>query len=73
MRFLQRHHKEDVIVGSLIGILSALVVYLTFWPSPFSAASFAPETHGAPRRVYAVESHQHHHHAYTPASQEELA
>ncbi|KAF9454299.1 lipid phosphate phosphatase 1 [Macrolepiota fuliginosa MF-IS2] len=33
-----RHHKEDVIVGSLIGILSATVCYLLFWPSPFTSS-----------------------------------
>ena len=32
----QRHHKEDVIVGSLIGIFSATVCYLIYWPSPLS-------------------------------------
>lgn len=31
-----RHHKEDVIVGSIIGMGSATVCYLTYWPSPFS-------------------------------------
>ncbi|KAH9913976.1 lipid phosphate phosphatase 1 [Epithele typhae] len=31
-----RHHKEDVIVGSLIGIASATICYLIYWPNPFS-------------------------------------
>ncbi|KAI0305876.1 lipid phosphate phosphatase 1 [Multifurca ochricompacta] len=44
-----RHHKEDVIVGGLIGILSGTICYLLYWPSPFSASSFLPETMGRPR------------------------
>lgn len=32
---VQRHHKEDVIVGSLIGTLTATASYLIYWPSPF--------------------------------------
>lgn len=32
----QRHHKEDVIVGSLLGIACAVICYLTYWPSPFA-------------------------------------
>ena len=43
---MQRHHKEDVIVGSLIGIISATVCYLIYWPSPL-----AREPHDA-RVVY---------------------
>ncbi|KAI0720635.1 lipid phosphate phosphatase 1 [Fomitopsis betulina] len=31
-----RHHKEDVIVGSLLGIACAVICYLTYWPSPFA-------------------------------------
>ena len=42
----QRHHKEDVIVGSLIGAVSATICYLIYWPNPFS-----PQPHG-PRVVY---------------------
>ena len=45
----QRHHKEDIIVGSTIGILSAWLTYLTFWPSPFNPDSFHPDVHGMPR------------------------
>ncbi|KAI0831806.1 lipid phosphate phosphatase 1 [Trametes gibbosa] len=32
-----RHHKEDVIVGSLIGAGSAIICYLIYWPNPFTA------------------------------------
>ncbi|KAI8996426.1 lipid phosphate phosphatase 1 [Trametes punicea] len=35
-----RHHKEDVIVGSLIGAVSATIGYLIYWPSPFSAEPY---------------------------------
>ncbi|KAI0792018.1 lipid phosphate phosphatase 1 [Abortiporus biennis] len=31
-----RHHKEDVIVGSVIGIVTATVAYLIYWPNPFT-------------------------------------
>ncbi|GJE98080.1 lipid phosphate phosphatase [Phanerochaete sordida] len=31
-----RHHKEDVIVGSLLGTLSATTAYLVYWPNPFT-------------------------------------
>lgn len=44
-----RHHKEDVIAGSLIGALSAFTCYLVYWPNPFSAKSFRPSQYGAPR------------------------
>jgi len=44
-----RHHKEDVIVGSVIGIFSGTICYLLYWPSPFSASSFSAETMGRPR------------------------
>ncbi|KAI0642244.1 lipid phosphate phosphatase 1 [Trametes meyenii] len=32
-----RHHKEDVIVGSLIGAASATIAYFIYWPNPFTA------------------------------------
>ncbi|OBZ73760.1 putative lipid phosphate phosphatase 3, chloroplastic [Grifola frondosa] len=32
-----RHHIEDVIVGSLIGITSAAICYLIYWPNPFTS------------------------------------
>ncbi|KAH9975967.1 lipid phosphate phosphatase 1 [Lactifluus volemus] len=44
-----RHHKEDVIVGGLIGIFSGTICYLHYWPNPFSVASFSSETKGRPR------------------------
>ncbi|EIM86809.1 lipid phosphate phosphatase 1 [Stereum hirsutum FP-91666 SS1] len=47
-----RHHKEDVIVGSFIGASSSLLIYLMYWPNPFSASSFAPGVMGRPRAVY---------------------
>ena len=48
----KRHHKEDVIVGSLIGIFSAAVCYLVFWPNPFTKSAFQYNTHGQPRLLY---------------------
>ncbi|KAF8269816.1 lipid phosphate phosphatase 1 [Lactarius quietus] len=53
-----RHHKEDVIVGSVIGILSGTICYLLYWPNPFSAASFSAETMGCPRLVASSVSHR---------------
>ncbi|KAF8075100.1 lipid phosphate phosphatase 1 [Lyophyllum atratum] len=47
-----RHHKEDVIAGSLIGILSAGVCYLIFWPSPFRPETFAHSGTSIPRALY---------------------
>ncbi|KAF7308881.1 Lipid phosphate phosphatase 1 [Mycena kentingensis (nom. inval.)] len=44
-----RHHKEDVIVGGLMGIVCATISYLAFWPSPFTDRSFRPHTFGQPR------------------------
>ncbi|TRM57943.1 phosphatidic acid phosphatase type 2/haloperoxidase [Schizophyllum amplum] len=32
-----RHHKEDIIVGSLLGIGFATISYLMYWPSPLLA------------------------------------
>jgi hypothetical protein len=45
----KRHHKEDVVVGSVIGIFSGTICYLLYWPNPFSASSFSAETMGRPR------------------------
>ena len=45
----KRHHKEDVVVGSVIGIFSGAICYLLYWPNPFSASSFSAETIGRPR------------------------
>ncbi|KAI0079379.1 lipid phosphate phosphatase 1 [Panus rudis PR-1116 ss-1] len=51
-----RHHKEDVIVGSLIGIVVATVSYLIYWPSPFSSKTYEAEQMGyRPRLVYSTE------------------
>lgn len=52
MKLIQRHHKEDVIAGSFIGIVCALLCYLIFWPNPFSVASFHHEVYGQPRWIY---------------------
>ncbi|KXN87438.1 Putative lipid phosphate phosphatase 3, chloroplastic [Leucoagaricus sp. SymC.cos] len=48
----QRHHKEDVIAGSLIGIVSAILCYLLFWPSPFHSKSFSASSATEPRDLY---------------------
>ena len=48
----QRHHKEDVIVGSTIGVLSAWVCYHIFWPNPCAASTFTVETTSQPRSLY---------------------
>ncbi|KAI0629382.1 lipid phosphate phosphatase 1 [Trametes polyzona] len=39
-----RHHKEDVIVGSLIGTACATICYLIYWPNPFTAQDHAAST-----------------------------
>lgn len=49
---MQRHHKEDVIAGGLIGVLCGAICYLAFWPSPFSARSFSSYHYGQPRLIY---------------------
>jgi len=36
-----RHHKEDVIVGSLLGFTIAFACYIIYWPNPFSSSAFA--------------------------------
>ncbi|KAH9072094.1 lipid phosphate phosphatase 1 [Lactarius deliciosus] len=53
-----RHHKEDVIVGSVIGILSGTICYLLYWPNPFSATSFSADTIGCPRLATHIVSHR---------------
>ena len=58
LTFVQRHHKEDVIVGSLIGIASAWICYLIFWPNPFSAANFDQRAYGHPRLLYTNEEYE---------------
>ncbi|KAG6825501.1 hypothetical protein H0H92_003488, partial [Tricholoma furcatifolium] len=47
-----RHHKEDVIVGSLLGIMAATVSYLIFWPNPFSHKTFLNGYPALPRDLY---------------------
>jgi membrane-associated phospholipid phosphatase len=47
-----RHHKEDVIVGGLVGICSSTICYLMFWPSPFNPAHFTQHRLGRPRSLY---------------------
>ncbi|EAU90489.2 lipid phosphate phosphatase 1 [Coprinopsis cinerea okayama7 len=51
-----RHHKEDVIVGTFIGILVATICYSMFWPNPLSTKSFAVERFGQPRYLYDTEA-----------------
>ena len=50
--FLKRHHKEDVIVGSLIGIFTSFVGYLSYWRSPFSGRHHAKGLAHIPRLLY---------------------
>jgi diacylglycerol diphosphate phosphatase / phosphatidate phosphatase len=52
----QRHHKEDVITGSMIGLLSASICYLIYWPNPFSASSFVAGRAGRARLLYRSET-----------------
>jgi hypothetical protein len=49
---LKRHHKEDVIVGSIIGTVSSTICYLIYWPNPFSWRSFRNGRIGKPRLLY---------------------
>jgi diacylglycerol diphosphate phosphatase / phosphatidate phosphatase len=51
----QRHHKEDVLVGSLLGALTAGTCYLIYWPNPFIFQDNAAARHlsvSRPRHVY---------------------
>lgn len=41
---LQRHHIEDVVVGGMIGLVSSVVCFLTYWRNPFSNASPYPRS-----------------------------
>ncbi|KZS94758.1 lipid phosphate phosphatase 1 [Sistotremastrum niveocremeum HHB9708] len=41
-----RHHVEDVIVGSLIGISIAFACYTTYWPNPFISHGEESSTSG---------------------------
>jgi len=47
-----RHHKEDIIVGSFIGMVSAFLSYVIFWPNPFITSSFDVSIYGQPRILY---------------------
>lgn len=47
-----RHHPEDVIAGSLIGIISAWIFYIMFWPNPFAIENCLDQTIGKPRLLY---------------------
>jgi len=52
----KRHHKEDIIAGSIVGIISAAICYLVYWPNPFSADSFVAGRAGRARLVYRGET-----------------
>jgi c-di-AMP phosphodiesterase-like protein len=56
----QRHHKEDIIVGSFIGIVSASLSYVIFWPNPFLSNSFDVPTYGQPRVLYTEDTTSGH-------------
>lgn len=47
-----RHHKEDVIVGSLIGFASAYLSYTIYWENPFSDKVYQEGLTAQPRLVY---------------------
>ncbi|KAG8835999.1 hypothetical protein FRB91_009258 [Serendipita sp. 411] len=46
-----RHHKEDIIVGSIIGFLSAYLMFRVYFPDPFARLS-GHEAAGEPSMVY---------------------
>lgn len=52
----QRHHKEDVIAGALIGLTSSTICYFIFWPNPFSSKNVLQESPGQPRLLYTDEN-----------------
>jgi Na+/proline symporter len=54
----QRHHKEDVITGAIIGALCSAICYLAFWPSPFSSRSFTAYVYGQPRLISSEDDHR---------------
>ena len=41
-----------MIVGSVIGTVSALICYHMFWPNPWSATNFDYQSFGQPRFLY---------------------
>lgn len=48
-----RHHKEDVIVGALIGVFTATTSYLIYWPNPFTLRNADMDRGAArPKLVY---------------------
>ncbi|KAF8634566.1 hypothetical protein AX17_004156 [Amanita inopinata Kibby_2008] len=47
-----RHHVEDVVVGSIIGVVVSIICYHIFWESPFSAKSFRRQDFWQPRLLY---------------------
>ncbi|KAG8936011.1 hypothetical protein FRC02_005207 [Tulasnella sp. 418] len=51
-----RHHKEDIIVGSLIGFLSSFLTYCIYWPNPFSSEVATSELISQPKLVYGTAS-----------------
>jgi hypothetical protein len=55
---LQRHHKEDVVAGALIGIFSSTTCYLIFWPSPFSAKAYTAQRANRARLLYTDEEEE---------------
>ncbi|KAG8889269.1 hypothetical protein FRB98_005082 [Tulasnella sp. 332] len=50
-----RHHKEDVIVGSLIGFSCACIAYFIYWPNPLSARLMTSGAASQARFVYGEE------------------
>ena len=49
---IQRHHKEDVIVGSLLGVFTSLVGFLSYWRNPFHATHHTRQVTERPRMLY---------------------
>ncbi|KAH7106173.1 lipid phosphate phosphatase 1 [Auriculariales sp. MPI-PUGE-AT-0066] len=45
------HHPTDIITGSIIGILCALVTFHIYWPSPFSRRAYHEQGRQQPARV----------------------
>ncbi len=52
----QRHHKEDVIVGSIIGILCGSISYLIYWPNPLLSRNRMEGIVEEPRNIYGHQS-----------------
>ncbi|KLO09542.1 lipid phosphate phosphatase 1 [Schizopora paradoxa] len=62
-----RHHKEDVIVGSILGFFCGAVSYLMYWPNPLSSKNIEDRIVKEPIFVYGQRS------AVTQSSDYELA